>query len=63
MGEIAVSGGWQAKAPAPQAACATVAWMLFGCYAAMAQDTRNVTEPAIPRSCVVLSANLTAVDG
>jgi len=28
----------------------------------MAQDTRNVTEPAIPRSCAVLSANLTAVD-
>src|SRR6185436_20290316 len=28
-----------------------------------AQDTRKVTEPAIPPSCAVLTAKLTAVDG
>ncbi len=28
-----------------------------------AQDTRHVTEPAIPPGCTVLTANLTAVDG
>ena len=31
--------------------------------AAYAQDTRNVTEPVIPPSCVVLTAKLAAVDG
>jgi polygalacturonase len=36
---------------------------LGGCLLLKAQDTRNVTEPVIPRSCAVLNANLTAVDG
>jgi polygalacturonase len=31
--------------------------------AAYAQDTRTVTEPAIPQSCAVLKAQLAAVDG
>src|ERR1035437_9187018 len=31
--------------------------------AAHAQDTRNVTEPAIPPSCAVLTAKLAAIDG
>ena len=31
-------------------------------FAAFAQDTRTVTEPVIPRSCAVLTANLTAID-
>jgi polygalacturonase len=31
--------------------------------AAHAQDTRNVTEPVIPRSCAVLTAKLAAIDG
>ena len=30
---------------------------------AAAQDTRHVTEPVFPKSCAVLTANLTAVDG
>ena len=31
--------------------------------ASRAQDTRHVTEPVMPPSCAVLTANLTAVDG
>jgi polygalacturonase len=31
--------------------------------ALQAQDTRRVTEPAIPPSCTVVTANLTAIDG
>jgi polygalacturonase len=31
--------------------------------AAWAQDTRTVTEPAIPKTCAVLTAQLTAIDG
>jgi hypothetical protein len=31
--------------------------------AAYAQDTRTVTEPAIPKTCAVVTAQLTAVDG
>ena len=30
---------------------------------ARAQDTRNVTEPLIPRNCKVLTAALSAIDG
>ncbi len=37
--------------------------LLFLCgLAALAQDTRNVTEPAIPSSCVVLHARLAEAD-
>jgi len=38
---------------------------LLGAAAALAwaQDTRTVTEPVFPKSCAVLTANLTAIDG
>jgi polygalacturonase len=34
----------------------------FAAVLAHAQDTRSVTEPVIPKSCAVLTAQLAAVD-
>ena len=43
--------------------CRTLAGIGIILSIAQAQDTRKVTEPVIPRSCAVVTANLTAVDG
>src|SRR5712671_3545869 len=38
-------------------------WLGLILPTAHAQDTRNVTEPVIPSSCVVLTARLSAING
>lgn len=35
-------------------------WIVLVAAAAYAQDTRNVTEPVIPRSCTVVAAKLSS---
>src|SRR5260370_14146187 len=64
---LACEAGQTSLDPAGKSACATdlvLAMLRFslGLLAVMAgaQDTRNVTEPKIPRSCAVLTANLSS---
>ena len=42
---------------------ALILTLILAAGAARAQDTRHVTEPAIPASCAVLTAQLAAIDG